>query len=62
MVKKLPASAGDIRDMGLTLGSGSILGGGHNKPLQYSFFIIYLSKDSCSTEFCFLSNLNMNQP
>ena len=36
MVKNLPASAGDLRDMGLIPGSGRSPGGGHGNPLQYS--------------------------
>ena len=36
VVKNLPASAGDIRDMGLIPGSGRFPGGGHFNPLQYS--------------------------
>ena len=36
MVKNLPASAGDRRDVGLTPGSGRSPGGGHGNPLQYS--------------------------
>ena len=36
MVKNLPAKARDIREAGLIPGSGRSLGGGHNKPLQYS--------------------------
>ena len=35
MVKKLPASAGDIKDMGLIPGSGRSPGGGYGNPLQY---------------------------
>ena len=35
MVKKLPASAGDIRDMGLIPGLGRSPGGGNGNPLQY---------------------------
>ena len=31
------ASAGDIRDVGSVLGSGRSPGGGHSKPLQYSY-------------------------
>ena len=34
--KKLPASAGDTRDMGPIPGSGRFLGGGHGHPVQYS--------------------------
>ena len=36
MVEKLPASAGDIRDTGLILGSGRSPGGGHGNPCQCS--------------------------
>ena len=36
VVKSLPASAGDVRDMGLILESGRSPGGGHGNPLQYS--------------------------
>ena len=36
VVENLPASAGDIRDMGLIPGSGRFRGGGHGNPLQYS--------------------------
>ena len=34
MVKNLPANAGDLRDMGLILGSGRSPGGGHGNPLS----------------------------
>ena len=36
VVKNLPASAGDIGDMGLNPGSGRSPRGGHGNPLQYS--------------------------
>ena len=36
VVKKLPASAADIRDIGSVPGSGRSLGGGHGNPFQYS--------------------------
>ena len=36
VVKNLPASAGDARDVGLIPGSGRFPGGGHANPLQYS--------------------------
>ena len=36
MVKKPPATAGDIRDLGSTPGSGRSPGGGHGNPLHYS--------------------------
>ena len=34
--KKLPASAGDVRDAGSIPGSGRSPGVGHGNPLQYS--------------------------
>ena len=37
VVKNPPASAGDVRDAGLILRLGRAPGGGHGKPLQYSF-------------------------
>ena len=37
VVKNPPANAGDIRNTGLTLGSGRSPGGGHGHPLQYSW-------------------------
>ena len=36
VVKSLPASAGDVRDVGLIPELGRFPGGGHGKPLQYS--------------------------
>ena len=36
MVKNLPASAGDIRDVGLIPGLGRSPGEGNENPLQYS--------------------------
>ena len=36
MVKNLPASAGDIRDLGSVSGSGRSPGGGLGNPPQYS--------------------------
>ena len=36
MVKNLPASVGDIRDVGSIPGSGRSPGGGHGNPLQFS--------------------------
>ena len=35
VVKKLPASAGDMRDLGLIPGSGRSPGEGNGHPLQY---------------------------
>ena len=37
MVKNPSANAGDVRDPGWILGSGTFPGGGHGNPLQYSF-------------------------
>ena len=36
MVKNMPASAGDTRDMGSIPGSGKSPGEGNGNPLQYS--------------------------
>ena len=36
MVKRLPANAGDIRDVGLIPGSGRFPGRGHDNSLWYS--------------------------
>ena len=36
MVKNLPASAGDVRDVGSVPGSGRSTGGGHGSVFQYS--------------------------
>jgi len=36
VVKNLPASAGDVSNMGLILGSGRSPGGGNGNPFQYS--------------------------
>ena len=36
MVENLPASAGDLRDVGLILGSGTFPERGHGNPLLYS--------------------------
>ena len=36
MATNLPASAGDMRDLGSIPGSGRSPGLGHNNPLQYS--------------------------
>ena len=36
VVKNLPASAGDISNLGSIPGSGRSPGGGHGNPLQYS--------------------------
>ena len=36
VVENLPASVGEVRDVGSILGSGRSPGGGHGNPLQYS--------------------------
>ena len=36
VVKNLPASAGDVRDVSLISGSGRSPGGGKGNPLQYA--------------------------
>ena len=37
MIKNLPVSAGDVRDMSSVLGSGRSPGEGNGNPLQYSY-------------------------
>ena len=37
VVKHMPANAGNIRDMTSIAGLGRSPGGGHGKPLQYSY-------------------------
>ena len=37
MVKNLPASAGNVRDLCSIPGSGRFPGGGHGNPLQHCF-------------------------
>ena len=37
VVKNPPATAADIKDVGLIPGSGRFPGGRHGNPLQYSF-------------------------
>ena len=37
VAKKLPANAGDVRDLGSISGLGKSLGGGNGNPLQYSY-------------------------
>ena len=37
MIKNLPVSEGDVRDMSSILGSGRSPGGGNGNPLQYSY-------------------------
>jgi len=37
VVKNLLTNAGDVREVGSILGSGRSSGGGHDKPLQYSY-------------------------
>ena len=36
LVKKMPANAGDLRDVRLIPGLGRYPGGGHDNPFQYS--------------------------
>ena len=37
VVRNLPVSAGDVRDVSSIPGSGRSPGGGHSNPLQYSY-------------------------
>ena len=45
VVKNTAANAGDIRDAGMTPGSGRSPAGGHGNPLQYSCV-----EDPCTEE------------
>ena len=44
VVKNLPASAGDARDVGSSLGLGRPHGGGNGNPLQYSCLENFLDR------------------
>ena len=46
-VKNSPANEGDIRDVGLTPGSGSSPRGGHGNPLQYSYMENPMDRAAC---------------
>ena len=45
-VKNPPANAGDVRDMGLILGSGKSPGGGHSNPLQCSCLENHMDREA----------------
>ena len=47
VVKNPPAKAGDIRDTGLTPGSGRSPGGGYGNPLQYSCLENPMDRGAC---------------
>ena len=47
VIKNLPASAGDVRDVGSISGSGRFLGGGHSNPLQYSYLENPVDRGAC---------------
>ena len=46
MVKNLPTSAGDIRDVSSVPGLGRAPGGGHGNPLQYSCLENYMDREA----------------
>ena len=48
MLKNPPATAGDIRDLGLIPGSGRSPGGGNGNLLQYSCLENPMDKGGCS--------------
>ena len=52
MVKNLPASAGDARDVGWIPGSGRSPGGGHGSPLQYSCLENPMDRGAWQTTVC----------
>ena len=47
MVKNSHASAGDMKDMGLILGSGRSLGEGNGNPLQYCCLENPMDREDC---------------
>ena len=47
VVEKPPAKAGDVRDSGLTLGSGRSPGEEHDKPLQYPCLENHMDRGTC---------------
>ena len=49
VLKNPPATAGDIRDLGLIPGSGRSPGGGNGNPLQYSCLENPMDKGACQT-------------
>ena len=54
MIKKPPANAGNIRNVGLIPGSARSPGGGHGNPLQYSCLENPRTEDlvGCSPQGC----------
>ena len=50
MVKNLPASEGDVRDVSLISGLGRFPGGGHGIPLQYSCLENLMDRGAWSME------------
>ena len=57
MVKKLPAYAGGVRDMGSILGLRRLPGGGHGNPLQYSCLENPMDRGACELQSIDLSVL-----
>ena len=49
LVKKPPANTGDVKDMGLTPGSGRSPGEGHGNALQYPCLENPMDKESDTT-------------
>ena len=47
MVKNLPATAGDVRDLGLIPGLGRSLGEENGNPLQYSCLENPMDRGAC---------------
>ena len=47
VLKNPPATAGDIRDVGLIPGYGRSPGGGHSNPLQYSCLENPMDRGAC---------------
>ena len=56
MVNNLPATAGNITDMGLIPGSEKNLEGGHSNPLQYSCLENFMDRGAWWATVCRVSN------
>ena len=60
VVKNPPANPGDIRDAGLSPGSGRSPGGGHGNPLQYSCLENPMTEEPGGLQFIGLQKVGQN--
>ena len=61
MVKKLPASAGDVRDLSSIPESGRSPGGGNGNPLQYSYLETPMDREACWATIHSVAELDMTE-